>query len=89
MTKKIFKYELPVVGKEDLELPVGAQILHVGSQENVTTLWALVDVDSPTEPVHFAVFFTGQTIPLYNFRNFIGTVEHKNGLVSHVFEIGD
>lgn len=41
--KSVFKYRIEAFGETPLELPAGAVILSVGSQDGALTLWALVN----------------------------------------------
>lgn len=61
---KIFKYELPVLEKFELYLPIGAQILRVDSIDGKFWLWAIVDEQSTidNEPRHIEMYKTGQPI---------------------------
>lgn len=65
--KQIFKYRLPIetptpTGYFVVEMPRGAKVLHVHSQEPdqvAPFLWALVDANAPKEPRAFAIHGTG------------------------------
>ena len=79
---KIYKYELALLPRQELRLPRGAKVVHVGAQGGALKLWAMVDPDKPREPVEFCVAGTGHDWPA-GFRH-LGTVEVTYGLVWHV-----
>ena len=66
---------------ETLEMPEGAQILHV----QALTFWALVDTDAPRVPRSFAIFATGETLPPFPVA-YLGTF-FEWPFVWHVFEL--
>lgn len=91
MSIKVFKYKLRPVAVLFVEMPVSAQILSVGVQDDEIVLWALLpNSDSPTRPRSISVVGTGWVIPNHiDLRTFIGTVQiPSNGLVFHVFDGG-
>lgn len=66
-TKKIFKYELSIKEKQEIELPIGAKIIRVDDVDGKFFLWAIVS--APTEDdeveteIRFLEFYkTGQPI---------------------------
>lgn len=87
--KKVFKYTLEFSDHIVLELPVGAEILHFGIQDDVLRIWALVDPTVEKEIRKFRLAGTGHPITEPDSElNFIGTVIMRNGLlVWHLFEI--
>jgi hypothetical protein len=64
--KSIYKYPLlAYVDRQQVQLPVGAEIVHVEQQNGVPTLWALVTSD-PLWPTEFRTILfvgTGHTLP--------------------------
>lgn len=85
--KRVFKYPLPYEGKVTVELPKGAEILHVAEQGGSVCLWALVDPDAPTEKKRFRFAGTGHEI-VENLGKHVGTcLMSHNMLVWHVFEL--
>jgi len=89
--KKVFKYTLAFTDYVELELPVGAKILHFDIQHGDPRIWALVD---PTHTVEreirkFRLAGTGHPITeLDSELKFIGTVMMQGGtLVWHLFEV--
>ena len=67
MGKKIFKYELSIKEKQELELPVGAKIIRVDDVDGKFFLWAIVeppkeDEENETEVRYLEFYKTGQPI---------------------------
>lgn len=90
--RRVLKYELQVTDEQTVDLPRGAELLHVAQQDPSDPLhlqlWALVDPDAPDEPRRFAVRGTGHLCE--DFKQ--GRLEHigtvlcpASGLVWHVF----
>lgn len=78
----IFKFRLEHLA-EEVQMPVGAQILHVHDQDGGPCIWALVDPDAKKEVRRFFIVGTGHKFdPRWQY---IGTA-HCGGLVWHVFE---
>jgi hypothetical protein len=86
MGKTIYKYQLPFNGQNAINMPKNAQILSCQLQDNVVTVWALVDVEQGFVTNDFLVVGTGQKLPdwIVSFT-FLNTVQLLNGLVFHVF----
>lgn len=81
----VFKYTLRH-GALVLQLPKGAQILYVGSQERRLRLWALVDRSAPTEARTFIVVNTGDEFAASGKVRHVGTIQDDADYVYHVFE---
>jgi hypothetical protein len=73
---KIFKYQIPVQEKYDIELPKYAQIIRVEDVDGLFFLWAIVNTtqDIDTEKRYLEFYKTGQLIetPLEDLK-FLGT----------------
>jgi hypothetical protein len=86
--QRIYKYPLEVTDRQEVHLPEGAMILHVGVQNGVVCLWALVDPDAWNEHRTFWIVGTGNPMPP-TFGE-IGWIHHgtvQQGLfVWHVWE---
>jgi len=95
MMNAIYKYQLPVQDQVELEMPEGAQILTVQTQEahggGLPHLWAIVNTEtSLKERRVFRIHGTG-----HQFRDEVGKREiylgtfqlHGGSLVFHVFEV--
>jgi len=84
---KVFKYPLEILSYHQVELPVGAKVLKFENQNNVPTIWALVD-PSPSVPKETRLFRlagTGHEIDEEHLK-FIDTV-FINQFVLHFFEV--
>lgn len=89
MTKQIWKYELDIELNQTIEMPKGAEILTVQTQNGHPCLWALVDPKQPTEERHIEMFATGEPIhcDMGVYRTYINTFQSHDGLlVFHIFE---
>jgi hypothetical protein len=88
--RTIYKYELNIEDMVELQLPKGAKILSVQSQNDKPVLWCLVDTEAPKENRMFRLAGTGHEIgkEIENRIEFIGTFQILNGaFVGHLFEI--
>jgi hypothetical protein len=86
--KTVYKYKLQFVDCQDIDLPIGAQILKVKNQESVPCLWAVVDTEEKNlEKRKIRMMGTGH--PLGDMPGtylYINTYE-QDTYVWHVFEI--
>jgi hypothetical protein len=84
--KTIYKY-LIEPGTDAFEMPKGAQVLTVQTQDNRPHIWALIDVDeSRVEMRKFVPYGTGHLMPDEP-GQYIGTFQLNGGaLVFHLFE---
>lgn len=80
----IYKYQLSNGGATTIDMPIGAQILCVQTQDGFLCLWALINPSAPKESRRFEVYGTGweMTSPP---GKYIGTVQ-EGPYVLHVFE---
>lgn len=86
---EIWKTKLEITDKQTIQLPQGAEILSVQTQNEIPCLWALVDRHQFTEPRIIEIFGTGQDIheDMGVERKYIGTFQTNEGsFVGHVFE---
>lgn len=82
----IVKYELGMHVTTELELPAGAEVVHVDEQHYRICMWVLADPQREKERRQFVVAPTGQTIPADAAHR--GTVLVLDGaLVWHVVEL--
>ena len=87
MNRQIWKYTM-ALGSTELELPMGAEIVHVASQHDTPCIWVLVDINAEKEIRTFEWYGTGQSIFTPDNRNYVGTIQLAEGtLVYHLFEI--
>jgi hypothetical protein len=86
---QIFKYELPIQGVLDVQMPTNARCLSVQVQHDRLMLWAEVDTAEPMVLRRLRVVGTGHEFDRAGLR-YIGTVqmvsELFNVLVWHVYE---
>jgi hypothetical protein len=84
--RTIWKFELEIADDpQTVEMPQGAEIVHVAAQNGVLCFWAIVEPSSPKEPRSFIVHGTGH--PIGNVvRTYRGTALMRP-FVWHVFEI--
>lgn len=87
---KVFKYPLaqaPLGQRIEVSMPFNAEILHVGMQDKVVTLWAMVDPQERCGTRYFSIFGTGQEIQSYTETKYthLGTVFDRE-YVWHIFE---
>lgn len=82
----IYKYTLEMRDVQEIQMPQGGQILHVGEHQGKLCLWVQVDTRIPVESRVFEIVGTGQTMPYLGERKHIGTVV-CNPMVWHVFEV--
>lgn len=87
MGHSIYKYPLKAQEHQELELPLGAQILSVQAQRNEICIWALVNTGTiNTEIRRVSIYPTGRSSSSTLDREFLGTVQlHGGDLVFHVF----
>lgn len=89
MKQVIFKYPLATVEEQVIEMPKGAEILSLQVQNNLPTLWAMVDTEAPLEGRVFISVLTGGALKVpREGLSFLGTAQMNNGaFVVHVFEM--
>lgn len=87
MSRRIYKYPLPLRDTVPLMMPRGAQWLHVDEQYDTPVIWAIVDTDAPevTRVIH--IEGTGASLPPGSEEwEHIGSLLMAGGrLVWHVF----
>ena len=82
--KTIWKYPLEIADEQTLQIPDGAQLLTVQSQDGAPCLWALVDPEAETKLCVLQVFGTGN--PVQDEGVYLGTFQVlQERFVGHVF----
>lgn len=83
--KTIWKYPLKITSLQIIEMPDRAAILSMQMQDNVPTIWALVDTDKTKAKWEIRVIGTGEPADdiALNF-SCLGTVQ-QGPMVWHVF----
>lgn len=87
MRQAVFKYEVPLPASHiaEVEMPVSAAIIRVGSQGDNVYVWAIVDLDNDIERRRLMTVPTGYVLTEHALYH--GTAEIYGGtLVVHVFE---
>lgn len=85
--KVIWKFTLELEGYQDVEMPAGAEVLHVAAQDNTPCVWALVDPKALRVPRRFLLCVTG-TSPNGEGKH-VGTfLLYGGAFVGHVFDCG-
>ena len=88
MLKKIFKYQLETTDVQQLEMPQGAEILCIQTQNGIPCIWALVEPNATVTKRAFEIFGTNCNVPENAKRKYVGTYQLNNGgLVFHCFEL--
>jgi len=82
--RKIYKYIIPVDGSYTKEMPEKGIILKIGNQNDIITIWILVNPEMPLEKRTFKVFGTGHNIDTEGLA-YVDTCQIK-GFVWHIFE---
>lgn len=84
--KRIFKYPLKVDDLQMVEMPSGAAILTVQTQNGVPCIWAAVDPDAKRIKRAFVTYGTGHPMDDGPAKHYVGTYQLRDGaLVFHVF----
>lgn len=60
--KVIYKYQMPVLERFEMKLPVGAEIIRMQDEGGMFWLWAVVDTNSELEIRKFHAYKTGAEI---------------------------
>lgn len=88
MSKTIWKYTLPRDG-ETIEIhEYIVEVLHIGAQDGIPTLWAIVDPDRPKDGyIEVVAWGTGWPLPegVYQEWNYWGTCGDGGGYIWHYF----
>ena len=85
--KTIYEYPIPIGDNFLIEMPIGAKILTVQTQNDVPQLWASVDTEQFFETRYFSLFGTGHRISDDFNGVYIGTFQIDGGqFVFHLFE---
>jgi len=83
--KTIWKFPLKVQ-QQEIQMPIGAVVLHVEAQYERPCMWALVDPEAATERRVFFTIGTGHRLPIDHVHH-VGSYQLQNGaFVGHVFE---
>ena len=81
--RTIWKYPIDTTSCREIEMPLNAQILCVQLQNNIPTLWALVETEEPKRIFYILTYYTG-SYWIDKKGQYIGTYQLA-GLAHHVF----
>lgn len=82
--KAIHKYPISIANEQEIQMPLGAEILHAGlDPQNAPCIWAKVDTDNPIGLVNVHVVGTGHAIEFENGDHVGSFIQHP--FVWHVF----
>lgn len=86
--RTVWKYQMRFAGEIRLEMPEGAEIVHVGLDPGgVLCAWAIVEPSRPKGTKILRIFGTGHEVPLWaNRRSHVGTFL-DGPYVWHVFDL--
>lgn len=85
MSRKIFKYPVPIEEETTLRIHRGAEVLSAQVQGRSLCLWCLVDPLADVETRTFRTYGTGQELP-EGLGSHVVTYQ-LDGFVWHVFEV--
>lgn len=88
--RAIWKFPLEIKDEQIVKMPLNSYILCVQEQpENGLCLWAIVDTSEKRIGCNICIYGTGHKLPDERIeRDYIGTVQMKDGYVWHVFKHG-
>jgi len=82
----VWKFHWPMNAPDvaDISMPIGAEVIHVGEQDNRLCIWARVEDSAPKAMYRFAICGTGTACPP---DKYLGTAKLYGGqLILHVFQ---
>lgn len=80
----VYKYTIQLTDEQMLNLPLGAEPLHIATQGDQLCLWCRVHTDRPSRPRRVRIVETGH--PVDDASRYVGTFDIDNYLlVFHVF----
>ena len=85
--KTIWKFILPPIDDFlEIQMPIGAQILTVQTQQGHPCIWALVEPNNSKEHRRFRLAGTGHPMEFSEAMDYVGTFQIRQGtLVFHLF----
>ena len=81
--KTIWKFPVQAI----IEIPIGAKILTVKTQNDKPYIWAEVDSEQPLEKRTFTVFGTGARLEYPKQKEYIGTYTECGMYEWHLYEV--
>ena len=86
MRAQIWKYQIPITGRFEIEMPGAAQIISIQMQNEVPYVWAIVGPKITPSNRRFKLVGTGHEFDFLPTDKFIGTFQ-DGPYVWHLFEI--
>lgn len=83
MAEQIWKYQLHLVSKQMIDVPEGAEVVHVGEQGKLFCVWLQVDPEAAKVQKTVYCLGTGEDIP--GNAEHIGTIVRSTAEVLHFF----
>lgn len=84
--KAIWKFPFKITDRVEIQMPDGAEFLHVAEQNGQACMWCKVDSDAPTKLRRFELRGTGHRLDGTE-GDFLGTfLMHDGGFVFHLFD---
>lgn len=88
---QIWKFTIKPSSIIEIEMPVGARIIHVQDQLGEAYMWAIVDPAAPLEKRSFRIVMTGEDFERTP-GEYVGSFQIDGNtlyaFVGHVFEVG-
>jgi hypothetical protein len=86
--KKIYKYNLRYYSEPEIvRLPMGADIIDFGIQNESVNMWALVTPTAKEDKRVFVLVLTGQDIPWRVIEHYGTKIIESTGIVVHLLEL--
>jgi hypothetical protein len=83
--RAVWKFEIPIQDRFELQMPAGAEIVHVEVQAGNACLWALVEPERGAELRVFYLRGTGRRVEP-GLRHLGSFLLHRGEFVGHLFE---
>lgn len=88
MKRAIWKYEIPIQDRTELQMPTGADILSIQVQKGIICLWALVDPTAEKEGRVFHLIGTGRLFNKHGLKYITSVQTHGDTFIWHLFDGG-
>ena len=86
MTTRIFKYNVNIRGKHEVEIPKGGKIIHFGIQPSGLFIWVEHEVEqTETEMLTYRIEGTGWEFDKENMQHFKSLIT-DDGFVWHLYK---
>lgn len=86
--RTIWKFAVPVQERFTLDLPPGAEVLHLATQRGHPHPWVMLDPEETARTEwRFVTVGTGHHVPDSNWLHYIGSYQLRDGeFVFHLFQ---